>query len=191
MLTVYLACLVFGGALLLFTILFGAESDVGYDLDTDFDLESGASFEMQGEGLAAAVQFLSFRNLVFFCAFFGLTGSLLTWTGSPFLVTLSSAIVLGLFAAVLCHKLMIYLRTSESGQVTDHSEFSGMTARVTLPVEKGTRGKVSIATSERKVQMLAEVAEEATKRSFSEGETATVVRVVGGVAQIAGEDFIL
>ncbi|MCB9783400.1 MAG: hypothetical protein H6751_10605 [Candidatus Omnitrophica bacterium] len=196
MITIYLACLIFGGALLLFTMLFGGDSDLdfdmdgGLDFDTDVDLDTDADFDVHGEGLMAAIQFLSFRNLIFFSAFFGLTGSLLTWTGSSFLVTLISAIVMGLFAAILCHKLMIYLKTSESGEVSNLSECVGLNARITLPVAVGQRGKISISTNERKIQMLAEVAEEATKKNFSEGENATIVRFVDGVAHIAGEDFI-
>jgi hypothetical protein len=191
MITVYLAFLVFGGALLLFTILFGSDSDLDLDLETDVSLEGDVEFAAHGEGLAAAVQFLSFRNLVFFSAFFGLTGALLTWTGTNSILTLISSLVLGFFAAVLCHQLMRYLKTSESGEVTNLSECVGMSVRVTLPVEIGSRGKVSISTPHRRIQMLAEVAEEATKKSFTEGESATVVRVIAGVAQIAGEDFIL
>jgi len=190
MITIYLACLIFGGALLLFTMLFGSDSDLDFDVGGDVDFDTDADFQPHGEGLSAAVQFLSFRNFVFFTAFFGLTGSLMTWTRAPFLATLVSAIVMGLIAAVLCHKLMIYLKASEIGEVSNLSECIGSSAKVILPVDTNHRGKVTVSTHERKFQMLATVAEEATKKSFEIGDPATVVRVVDGVAQIAGEDFI-
>ncbi len=188
MLTIYLACLFFGGLLILVTIAFGAESD--FDLDLEADVDMDAAYDVHGEGLTAAVQFLSFRNFVFFTAFFGLTGSLMTWTGAPFLVTLVSAILMGLVSAFLCHKMMIYLRTSEIGEVTNLSECVGINAHVILPIDRDHRGKVSVATHERKFQMLAEIADEATRTEFDTGDEVTVVRVVDGVAQIAGEDFI-
>lgn len=186
MLTIYLACLLFGGALLVFTIAFGSEADA--ETHFDMDVETGA--DIHGEGLAAAVQFLSFRNFVFFTAFFGLTGATLTWTGAGLVVALGFAVLMGFGAAVVCHKLMQYLKESESGVVTNLSECVGITARVTLPVAEGKRGKVSIASRDRSLQILARLAEESGRREFAAGDAATIVRVVDGVAEIAGEDFI-
>ncbi len=202
MLAIYLGCLIFGGILLLFTFLTGGEADTdlgGHDFDVgghDIDVHDGGGIEIEGdvgahgEGIAAALQFLSFRNIVFFTAFFGLTGSLLTWFGISFPLTLAAAIFMGLGAAAMIHKAMNYLKRTQSGALRSIREVEGLRARVQIPVTKDQRGKISVNTTDQRLQFVAVVADEANAESFQSGATVTIVRIRNGIAEIAEEDFI-
>ena len=93
--------------------------DIHGDVDVHADLhgDTAAEFHSEGgEGIAAAARFLSLRNLIFFAAFFGLTGTLFTVLAIPDLVVLVSAVVMGLVAGGSMHKLITYLRSSEVGE---------------------------------------------------------------------------
>jgi membrane protein implicated in regulation of membrane protease activity len=200
--TVYLACLIFGGSLLTFTLFAGGDADADGDLDfdahgdldVDADLDAavahGVDVEIHGEGLTAAVKFLSFRNIVFFTAFFGLTGTALEMAGVPTWVSAPLSLGLGTAAAAACHILMGYLRKSETGRLVETREFEGRHARVTVEVARGRRGKVSVIASGQSHDLLAFVAEEAAEDRYPAGETVTVVRVEEGTAYVASKAFI-
>jgi hypothetical protein len=194
MLTLYWAFLLFGGTLLLFSIFSGADGDTDLEFDVDSDLtldiEGDIGAGVGGEGLAAAAQYLSFRNLVFFAAFFGLTGTVLHYLHVPGAVTLFLAIVMGLGAAGVSHKLMAYLRDSQSGEVGSLSDLEGLQAKVFIDVSRDRKGKISVTGRDQRMEIVAIVAEESRDDSFKSGDTVTIVRVAEGVAQIAREDYI-
>lgn len=189
---VYLACLLFGGLLLLVSIFFGGDSDMGFDLEVDADLDADfdAAAEVSGEGMIAAVKFLSFRNIVFFIAFFGLAGSLLTWMKFNAILTFLAAVAMGLFAAFLGHAAMTYLKKSESGAGTNLRELEGRKAAVLVNVSREHRGKISVSAKDRVFQLLAAVAEESSRDHFDHGDAVTIVRVENGTAFVAEESFI-
>jgi len=198
MLALYLVCLMVGGILVLVSIFAGtdADPDLAMDADVDFAMDADVDFAAEvgeapgGQGLAAAAQFLSFRNLVFFMAFFGLTGNVLTWIQIPQAVTFIFAVGMGLFAATVSHKLITYLKKTETGQVMDMRDLEGLTAKVIVNVSKQRRGKVAVNANDQHLQLLALVADSASKDEFKFNESVTIVKVENGVAQVAGEDFI-
>lgn len=202
MFTLYSVCLIFGGIFIAISIFAGGHGDVDVHGDLDFhgdvdvhtDLHGDAHADLHGEGgegIAAAARFLSLRNLIFFAAFFGLTGTLFTLLGIPDLVTLVSAIVMGLVAGGLMHKLMTYLRFSEVGEESGSvADLEGATAKVFIDVSKKQRGKISVRKGDRWMHFVALVHEDASRDRFKAGETITIVRMKDGTAHIAGESFI-
>jgi len=206
MLTIYLACLIFGGSLVAISTLGGLDShDVDFHGDVDFhaDVDADADVDlghgdisdihdqgMGGHGMTEVARFMSFRGLVFFTAFFGLTGSALTWIGTPFLVALLASVGMGGAAAAGIQKTLAYLKQTESGQIRNLRDIEGSKATVIVGLSRGKRGKIRVATTEQFLQLLATVAEESKKSDFVPGETVTVVRVEKDLAQVSEESFI-
>ena len=186
--TVYLLCLVFGGLFLAVSIFAGTEADADFALNADADIDMDA--DVAGEGVTSAIQYLSFRNIIFFVTFFGMTGTILSKLDMPFPVTFGVATGLGLFASSLGHKVMAYLKQTESGQSVNMQDLEGLTARVTVDVTKTSRGKITLNSKDRIFQLLALVAEEASQDHFRFGEAVIVIRVENNTAYVAEADFI-
>lgn len=216
MLTTYLACLLFGGVLLAVAIIFGGEHDLGsdggfdfhtdmdhggFDLHTDVDVHADVPADIHtdfhvhgestpaGEGMGAAAQWLSFRNIIFFIAFFGLTGTLLTLVSGP-VVAAVGAVLMGTLASNLSHRIFQYLRQTESGEGLQDSDLQGLRGQVVVTTSRTSKGKITIVANDRALQMIAITAEEASREEYHPGETVTIVKIEGGLAHIAGEDFI-
>lgn len=188
--TIYLVCLIFGGFFLAVSIFAGTEADADFALTADVDMDLDVDTEIPGEGMTSAIQFLSFRNLIFFFAFFGLSGSLLSRMAAPAMVTFAAATGLGVLAATLGHKAMQYLKQTESGASMDLRDLEGLPAKVTVDVSKAQKGKVSVRAKDRIFQILAMVAEEAEGEKFRFGDAVTIIRIEGNTAYIAEADFI-
>jgi hypothetical protein len=125
------------------------------------------------------------RNIIFFLAGFGLTGSLLTWLGRSTLLTAILAVVMGLFAMATTHFTFRYLRMSESGGdvVGDHS-LEGAVARVSVTVTAESRGRIVCTIGGREVHVVARLAP-GSEGSVDAGREALVVRMVDGEAEIS------
>jgi hypothetical protein len=202
MYTLYLVCLIFGGIFIAISIFAGGHGDMdvhgGLDIHGDVDVhadlhgDTAAEFHSEGgEGIAAAARFLSLRNLIFFAAFFGLTGTLFTVLAIPDLVVLVSAVVMGLVAGGSMHKLITYLRSSEVGEESGGvADLEGAAAKVFIDVSRRQRGKISVRKGDRWMHFVAQVHEDAGRDRFKAGETVTIVRMNDGTAYIAGESFI-
>jgi membrane protein implicated in regulation of membrane protease activity len=196
--TLYLACLILGGIFIAVTLLFGSDGDAGFDVDSDVDLGGDAGAEVSshfdvdahGEGVTAAIKFLSFRNLVFFTAFFGLTGTVLTWLSSPFIITLLAAAGMGFFAAALMHKTMSHLVRSEVGEAMNIENVIGLPAKVILNLSKHQKGKISLNANGQFFQLRALTAEEANRDEFKAGESVVIIKVQDGLAYVAEEEFV-
>ena len=193
MLTLYLVCLVLGGVLIAVSIFGGGDADADVTGDADVELESGvldAESGHSGEGLSAAARFLSMRNLVFFLAFFGLTGTLLSLLHSWVIPTLITSLVLGGIAAVVVQRSMDYIRTSQSGAVRNMSSFAGAEARVVVGI-KGTKlGKVELVADERTHQLVARIHGGAAVDHVEVGDTVVVVRIQDGIALVAEKTYL-
>ena len=191
MLTLYLVCLLLGGLLIALSIFGGGDADVDVDVaaDTDIDVEGEVDAE-GGEGLAAAARFLSMRNLVFFMAFFGLTGTLLSLLQSNHLATLLTSLGLGGLAAWAVHRMMGYLRGSQSGALPGTSALAGSEARVVVGVAPKRPGKVDVVVGDRTYQFLARVHEGAAVDHAEVGDTVVVVRIQDGIALVAEKSYL-
>lgn len=189
MLSLYLMCLVFGGVLLALSVFAGGDADVEMDAELDVDA-SGADSEALGEGVGAAARFLSFRDLVFFAAFFGLSGTLFTLLGVGFTVTLLTALGVGAVAGVVVHRLMDYLRSSESGALASLSDLEGAFGEIVVGVSGSKSGKVSVGAGDRTHQLLATAHEAAEVGEFRAGDQVLIVRIDNGVARVAEATFL-
>ena len=196
MLTLYLVCLVLGGVLIAVSIFGAGDADVGVDVDVagdaDLDVDVEGDLDAEGgEGLAAAVRFLSMRNLVFFLAFFGLTGTLLTLLQGNHLATLITSLALGVVAAWAVHRLMGYLRDTQSGALASASSLAGAEARVVVGVNSKRPGKVDVVIGDRTYQFLARIHEGAKVDHVEVGDTVLVVRIQDGVALVAEKSYLV
>ncbi|HYF04231.1 MAG TPA: hypothetical protein VEC36_12685, partial [Patescibacteria group bacterium] len=80
MVEIYLLCLVVGSVLIGLT-LFGGHHDTGGDTTIHFPAHDNVEFHGHDHShpfLSDVAQWLSIRNIIFFAAFFGLTGATLT-----------------------------------------------------------------------------------------------------------------
>jgi len=193
MLTLYLVCLLLGGLLIALSIFGGGDGDVDVDVaaDTEVDVETDVDAEGGGEGVTAAARFLSMRNLVFFMAFFGLTGTLLTLLQANHLATLLTSFGLGAVAACAVQRLMDYLRSSQSGALPGASALAGAEARVVVGLAGTRPGKVEVATGDRTYQFVARMHEGAGVDHAEVGDTVVVVRIQDGIALVAEKSYLV
>jgi hypothetical protein len=192
-LTLYLVCLFVGGTLLAVSLLGGGDADVDVDVDVDVATEGDvaeAGGEAEGEGVVAAARFLSLRNLVFFVAFFGLSGTLLTLLRADAAAALVASSMLGAAAAVAVHLSMSYLRRSESGALRSLATLAGAQARVLVGLTRTRPGKVTLATGDGTHQLVARIHDAAGSDRFEAGDTVVVVRFQDGVALVAEPKFL-
>ncbi len=142
MTAVFAFAAIVGWPFLLFFVFFGGEGgevDVDADIDVDFDSVGDA-----GGGIAAAaLSLLSFRSIVFFLAFFGATGLILTALSTNLVIALIVAIALGLFAASLNNRVFRYLKTSSVGTDVSDRKLSGAVGRVTVPISVTSKGRIT------------------------------------------------
>ncbi len=198
MLIFYLACLLFGGILLGVSLLSGGGDidgtdalDGGHadlhslDTDSDFEFDSDTSLdhiEMSDADLSHdmdhptdIVKFLSLRNVIYFTAFYGLTGTTLTLMSMPWLLTFISALGIGTLSWSFGHQLMKYLKNSESGQALTSNSFIGRTAKVVLPLRKDKVGKVLVRSNNEINELRAKVSDSADKDAFQIGEEVLII----------------
>jgi hypothetical protein len=193
MLTVYLVCLLLGGLLIAVSIFGGGDSDVDVDVTTDTDVDVEADVEAEGEvqGVGAVARFLSMRNIVFFLAFFGLTGTLLTLLQDNHVATLFTAVGLGAVAAYAVQRLMDYLRASQSGALPVASALAGAEARVVVGLGGTRPGKVDVVAGDRTYQFVARMHEGAGIDHAEVGDTVIVVRIQDGIALVAEKSYLV
>ncbi len=202
---IYLASAIFGGSFLIPMILGGLASDTDFGADADFD--TGTDFELDagadvghgadvadahhipdsiGQGFSAADaivgSLLSFRSVVFFAAFFGVTGLLLGLLGYGFLLTLITSVALGAVAAVANSAVFGLLKASEStSQMTERS-FLGRRGTVTVPITDGMRGRIRIDMGGQPQYLVAAALSD--DEQFEAGHPVTVVQLEDTVALV-------
>ncbi len=204
MLTLYIACLLFGGVLMLVSLFAGGDSSGDGDMVADHDVHAldshGADMDSghdvvttdhAGDHVHAhehvsveAVKFLSFRNFVFFSGFFGLTGTALTLLAMPFLLTLVSSAGVGLLSAQVGYRFLRYLKRTESGQAIHLNELQGRTGRVLVGCSKQHPGKISLTAGGQVYQLVARASEDASRSSFKPGETVIISHIEQGIAYV-------
>ena len=186
MFAVYLFTAVVGWIFVAIFLFSAADFDVDFDTDVDIDTDTGGP--MSGTGLELLGALFSFRSLVFFAAFFGLTGILLDWLEVGSVFTLVLAIGIGLFAALVNVKLMQYLkRTSASSQLKDR-KIAGNPAHVVVPITAGKRGKVSVDIDGQRLYLTAAPFNDRHNNEFGVGDTVVIVEVSNGSALVAPMD---
>jgi len=182
MTAVYAFAAIVGWPFLLFFVFFGGDSgDVDADFDGDLEVAEGV-----GSGIAATVlSLLSFRTIVFFLAFFGATGLILTATSASRAVTLVIAILLGLFAGSLNNRVFRYLKTSSVGTDVSDEALSGAVGRVTVPISVDSKGRITCEVEGRTINLTAVPFDAREEGEFGVGETVVVVEVNEGTARVS------
>jgi hypothetical protein len=135
---------------------FDAEADVGADADGDADGHTDV-------GSTVWLPFLSLRFWTFALAFFGLTGSVMTGLSllhSQFAI-LPLSIGMGLAAGTGVAYAMRRLSRQEVTSLVSRRDYSGMTARVLLPVSREQRGKIRLEVKGQLIDLPATTDEEA------------------------------
>lgn len=200
--TVYLISLIVGGFFVLLSIFGGGESDTDVDADHDFDFDADHDFDFDadhdfdldadhdfdvhadigsGPGL---VDLFSVRALFLFAAFFGLTGTLLTWLDASEFFTLTASILTGLVIGLGGNWVIktVGYRTVSSTQTS--RDIRGSTGKVLVPFEGSEKGKITLISKGQRLQLLAQSFDDESVVAFEPGEEVVVVRMEGSVAQV-------
>ena len=213
MFILYLACLIFGGALLAFSLIAGGgehdtdsahalghDSDIGHDhdfltgTDVDHSIEVTGDHSIEAAGhdtheAGDAVKFFSFRNLIYFTAFFGLTGTVLTIFEISSLIIFLASVGMGAFSYGIGYKFMKYLKQSESGEVVNIQNIKGKNAKVVMGLSKTDKGKISVTVGDKTIKMLAKASDIAKKDTFGDGEQVLVIEIKNNTAYVVESEF--
>ena len=141
-----------------------------------------------GAGLEILGAIFSFRSIVFFAAFFGLTGLLLTWLDTATILAIIIAIGIGLFAAFINVKLMQYLKRTSVNSQLKNTKIEGNAATVTVPITDGSRGKVSVDVNGQRIYLIASPYNARHGHEFAIGDTVVIVEVKNGSALVTPMD---
>jgi len=191
MTAVFAFAAIVGWPFLLFFVFFGGEGgDVDADLDVDFDADVEVGDAVGGAGLgggiaAAVLSLLSFRSIVFFLAFFGATGLILTALSTGSVIALVLAVALGLFAASLNNRVFRYLKTSSIGMDVSDRVLSGAVGRVTIPISVPSKGRITCEVEGQTINLTAVPFDAKERGEFEVGETVVVVEVHEGTARVS------
>lgn len=187
---VYAFAAIVGWPFLLFFVFFGGEDgdgdadiDMDLDVDVDADLEVADSF---GGGVASAVlSLLSFRSIVFFLAFFGATGLILTALSTGSVIALVLAIALGFFSAALNNRVFRYLKSSSVATDVSDRVLSGAVGRITIPISVASKGRITCEIGGQTINLTAVPFDAKEQGEFGVGETVVVVEVNEGTARVS------
>jgi membrane protein implicated in regulation of membrane protease activity len=149
MLSVYIVCLVAGGIVLGASMLGGHDAQAGGDGHAEHDL--AAHHEWLGQ-----LPFLSLRFWTWAATFFGLTGLLLTLTGSSAATALLTATVAGVGTGWGASFVFSKLTKTVVGALPEASSHIGCEGRLLLPLAPGQHGKVRLRVGGTDLDLVAE-----------------------------------
>ncbi len=166
-----------------------ADFDADIDVDVDLDADLDGEIDVSGSGIASSIasaglSLLSFRSVMFFLAFFGLTGIVLNIIDASFLATLIAAIGVGVFAWILNSFVFRALKVADVSSSLKKADLRGAMGAVVLPISPGHRGRVSIEVGAQRRYLTAEPYA-ADETAFAVGDGIVVVEVNKGVARVA------
>lgn len=154
MLTLYLIALAIGGTLILVSLAFGghdadvdvdADADVDVDADVDTELDAGHGIDFSGADFW--IPFASVRFWIFFTAFFGLAGTLLSTVGSMSaqMVVGGAALGTGYVCGVAASAAFKWMKKHESDSSVRMTDMAGVRGKVLLAIRKGETGKIRVS----------------------------------------------
>lgn len=193
---VYIFCAIVGIPLQLLFALGGGDvdGDVGFDadFDADIDISGGGDIDVSGAeggvGDISAFRRIPVSSYTAFLAFFGGVGVVSTVVGVAAITTLVLAVVLGVFAAGVNTALFSFLRKGESDSSISDKQLEGRLATVSVPIEGGKRGRVTLDTGGERLQLTAGSLETMPDVDFARGDEVVIVKVDGGIAQVMAVD---
>lgn len=186
MLGIYLFATVLGGGLLLFSVLGGGDHDVHHGVGVGHDAGAGPDHDWSASSgpMQLLVGFFRPRNVLFFLATFGITGTLLTLLDAAGALVFPLSLGMGGGAMLVTHALFTWLARTETGvDVMGDPSLEGCLARVTLPIGPGARGRVVCLIGDREIPIVARLAADVT-RELAQGEEVVVLRVTDGEAEV-------
>lgn len=199
----YLASAIIGWAFVGLFLFGGIDTDVDADLDADFDADFDADLDadldgdidVSGSGIASSVasaglSLLSFRSVMFFLAFFGLTGIVLNVINAGGVATLIAAIGVGVFAWVFNSFVFRALKVADVSSTLTESDLQGALGEVVLPISPGHRGRISIEVGDQNRYLTAASHDETKQGSFAVGDRIVVLGLDNGAALVAGIDVL-
>ncbi len=160
------------------------EVDVGGDVELDG--ESGGGFDAVGGGPLGAIfaSLVSFRTIVFFTAFFGLVGLVLSALDYGSVLTFVTSTLVGGFASVSNSVLFGLVRSSEAtSQISDRT-LEGRPGVVVLPMGDGHPGRVRIDLGGQPHYMVARPVDDGMEQRFDVGASVVVVEIENGTAMV-------
>lgn len=167
MFTVYLVALAVGGTLLAASLVLGGDQG---------DAEAG-DLDVDGDAALAWLPLVSLRFWIFFAAFFGLTGALLTWAGG------TGAVLTGILAAIAgvasgwgVVAVLARLGRGHANSAVGTAELVGCDARVVHPVGPQRDGKVRAEIKGRRIELLARSEDGA---AFERGDLVVIYGIAG------------
>jgi membrane protein implicated in regulation of membrane protease activity len=171
--SIYLACLVFGGVLVGASVFGGhGDHDVGGDAGDVHDT---------AHSHGSALPFFSLRFWAFALAFFGLTGTALVLVGVAGALVPVVAGAFGVGAGFVSSRVLGKLAHATVGTLRDGAAHVGREGKLLLPVSKAQRGKVRLQVGGTSVDLVAETEGD---DALTAGETAIIVGLRGNVALV-------
>lgn len=157
MLSAYIVCLLAGGIVLGASMLGGHDSDSGADsgADTGGDAHAGHDGHSHHEWMGR-LPFLSLRFWIWAATFFGLTGLVLTLTGSSASVALLGAVAAGVGTGWGASYALAKLSQTVVGALPEASSHIGCEGRLLLPLAPGQHGKVRLRVGGTDLDLVAE-----------------------------------
>ena len=202
----YLLATVFGGIFVVPMLLGGLDIDadvdidldmdvdIDLDMDMDMDMDMDADSGMDGDGFMDsfgnfAGSLLSFRSIVLFITFFGVTGLIFTLLGFRSIPTALTAVALGSVAASLNSLLFTFIRGHEvNSQLTD-KDIEGSMAKVILPIQSDRKGRIVAELNQQPHYLVALPSDLDRNETFAVGDPVVVVSMEQGTARVARLDL--
>ena len=164
MLQIFLIALIVGAGLLLFSLFASGDGGGKPEIDGHADLDAHADHDHDGglDGALAWLPLASLRFWTFFMAFFGATGTALTFIERDInaWVLLAIAVAMGYVCGAAAVSVFRYMRRSETSSNLAVDDYIGETAVVRVSVARGKTGKVRLDIKGRTLELLAETEEE-------------------------------
>ncbi len=162
----------------------GLDVDADLDVDSDFDNDAGQIDGAGSVGLVGDVvsSLVSFRSIMLFITFFGLTGTVLTVLQYNVSLVAILAVLMGLFGAVTNSLAFSLLRRTQSSSHETARHFEGRQATVAVPIEPGHRGRIQIDLGGQPQFMVAEGVD--PTETFERGHRVVVVNMTNGIAAV-------
>jgi hypothetical protein len=170
MLALYIFAAILGGGLLLIGMI-GGEADAGDVVDADVDL---------GGKVSGWKYAFSFQAAAYFMAAFGLTGSALSWLGTPFVPTLLAAVLMGGLGGTTVGFVFNWLKRSQTGFAESSDHYIGGIGTTEVRIPSGGRGRIELVHRGRAFTLPAT----STGGEIDRHETVVIIDVVDGIAVV-------
>ena len=190
----YLATAIVGWAFVALFLFGGTDAEAAADFevdgDTDLDADLDGDLDLSGGGLASAVasvglSLLSFRSIMFFLAFFGLTGIVLGLVDAGTLATLLAAIAVGTFAWAFNSFVFRALKVSDVSSNLRREDLQGALGRVVHPISAGHRGRIAVEVGDQRRYLTAEPFDPNKQTAYAVGDQIVIVELNKGTARVA------